>query len=213
MKVGAYSTAWASPKPTWKKRFIRNLTPVRKGVGHELDAPHSNFKLTPPNQYVHSPRRCWTGAVADFCEWCFIYSSCHYRTHVAEIGRSIASVRAGRARTVLRIFLVHQPSMNRSPTSISAPPPPLWSLVAVPKRWRRQQHWSRAVAQANKPPPVPTSSPRRRYSAASASTRLRHIAASPPPGERHTQRLTPHTLSMPSFMGSAHSKPGASNQF
>lgn len=104
----------------------------------------------------------------------------------------------------------HEPITN----VISAPPPPLWSfLVAVQKRWRRQQHWSRAVAQANKPPPVPTSSPRRRYSAASASTRLRHIAASPPPGERHTQRLTPHTLSMPSFMGSAHSKPGASDQF
>ena len=108
-------------------------------------------------------------------------------------------------------------SQNHEPITnvISAPPPPLWSfLVAVQKRWRRQQHWSRAVAQAaNKPPPVPTSSPRRRYSAASASTRLRHIAASPPPGERHTQRLTPHTLSMPSFMGSAHSKPGASDQF
>ena len=38
---------------------------------------------------------------------------------------------------------------NQSITNVvSAPPPPPWSLVAVQKRWFR------AVAQANKPPPV-----------------------------------------------------------
>ena len=109
---------------------------------------------------------------------------------------------------------------NQSITNVvSAPPPPPWSLVAVQKRWFR------AVAQANKPPPVRNS--HQYHSHQCHSHQCHSYSHKPPPvPTRHRsplpaiaasrERHPPYSasrLSMPSFTGSAHSHPGISDQF